>query len=78
MLGGRVFIATRRWNEGGVRLGEAVDQLWIHWGGHARELKDSGLRAVEPYVMFDGGPSSWNWDVVRGTLLTKGLAAPGS
>lgn len=77
MMGGRVFVATRRWHEGGPRKGPPVDELWLHWGGHARELKDGGVRAAPAYGMWHGGPSCWDWDAVRHALLTRGLAPPG-
>ena len=71
MRGGRVFIATRRVNEGGPRRGPAVDELWIHRGSLARELKRGGLRAAEPELVCAGGPSCWDWEAVACTLLNK-------
>lgn len=68
--GGRSFIATRRWHSGGSRLGAAVDELWVHAGMYARELKTDGLRGVPALFRQDGGPSAWDWDAVRGVLLT--------
>lgn len=68
MHGGRVFVATRRWHDGGPRLGAPVDELWVHSGEHARELKTGGLTAAPHLFRQDGGPSRWNWDVVREVL----------
>lgn len=59
--GARTLIATRRW---GTTLG--TDELWIHDGRWARELKVGGLRAVKP---IDSWHSPWNWGEIRNVLI---------
>ena len=71
-VGGRVWIATRRRHDGGVIRGAAVDELWLHWGGWARELEAGGLRAVEPAGVWSGGPSGWDWSGVAEVLVSRG------
>lgn len=68
--GCRAFIATRRHCTAGPKR-PAADELWIHHGLYARELKAGGLRAVPPLMCAAGGPRNWPWDeVIR--VLTKG------
>lgn len=67
--GGTSLIATRRWHDGGPRRGEAVDELWVHEGRFAAELRAEGLRAAEPLLREFGGPAGWDWDRVRAVLL---------
>jgi hypothetical protein len=69
--GGRVFVATRRHCEAGPRR-PAADELWIHHGIHARELKAGGLRAVPPLMHATGGPRAWSWDEVL-RVLARGV-----
>lgn len=70
--GGKVWVATRRWHDGGPRRGDPVDQLWITPGGVVRELGSGGLRAVEEdSTVLEGGPSRWDWERVRGLLLAE-------
>lgn len=59
--GGRCLIATRQ-------LGGMRDDLWIHDGRWARELRDGGLLAALPRGRWDGGPESWDWTAVRRLL----------
>lgn len=65
--GGRCFVATRRWQATGED-GLAVDELWVHDGLWARELKTAGLRGVDPLLRLAGGPSQWDWESVRELL----------
>lgn len=70
--GGRVFIAVRRQNAGGVRRGDPVDELWLLRGSYARELLDRGLKHGPAEAILGrwmGGPSQWDWDSVRHHLL---------
>lgn len=69
MHGGRVFVATRRYHDGHSRA-EATDELWLHSGQWARELKSEGLRAVDPLGVWHGGPSGWDWDEIRRLLCS--------
>lgn len=59
--GGRTFVAVRRRNQGGVRLGDPVDELWIYPGSLARELRRQGLKNMAPALYCVGGPSRWDW-----------------
>ena len=65
--GGRVFLLTRRRCSAGPRR-RSADELWVHRGADVRHVSDGGLRSVSPILMCDGGPSSWNWDLLDGTL----------
>jgi hypothetical protein len=65
--GGRVLVATRRQCAGGPRS-EAADELWVHAGCYARELKQGGLRAVPPILRSGGGPARWDWAAVHHLL----------
>jgi len=67
--GGRVFIATRRRHDGGPRLGDPVDELWIHEGWDAATLKASGLSSCPPVLYEENGPSSWNWSLIESVLV---------
>lgn len=67
--GGRVFIATRRQHDGGPLLGPPTDELWMHEGWDAAVLKAEGLNAAPPVLHLEGGPSRWDWGLVRSTLL---------
>lgn len=70
LTGGRVFVAVRRWHDGGTRRGEPVDELWLCAGGRARELKADGLRAGRGILgVWGGGPARWDWGAVRELLL---------
>ena len=70
MVGGRVFVAVRRRNDGGPRRGDPVDELWLLNGARARELEEGGLRAgLGTLVVSIGGPARWRWDLVRAALL---------
>lgn len=72
-VGGRVLIAVRRRHEGGVRLGPAVDELYLFSGEHARTAKTAGLRQlIEQDRLLGtwiGGPSRWDWDRVANLLV---------
>lgn len=68
--GGRVFVATRRRHDGGPRKGLACDELWMHEGWDAAQLKAEGLLSCPPILQMEGGPSRWDWDHVRETLVT--------
>lgn len=68
--GGRVYIATRRKHEGGPRKGGPVDELWIHDGVHAADIKRDGLRSVNPVYHGQGGSANWDWDEIA-MVLTK-------
>jgi hypothetical protein len=80
--GGRAFVAVRRRCPAGVRR-VAADELYLLWGGLARELRDGGLRAaLDPrnpasrglLGYWSGGPSRWSWPEVA-TVLTRGGSA---
>ena len=76
--GGRVFVAVRRWHDGGPRKGRPVDELWLLRGEYAPDLRSMGLRWVgthEPLTgpllgRWTGGPAHWNWFMVRLLLAT--------
>lgn len=72
--GGRVWIAIRRWHDGGPRIGLPVDDLYLIYGGHVLELVQSGLRIEEQFVTghWRGGPSRWDWDAVGRLLVGTG------
>jgi hypothetical protein len=70
--GGKVFVAVRRKNLGGPKLGKPVDELWLFDAQAARVLIRSGLPDV-PFNFrlgkWSGGPSGWDWLKVREILL---------
>jgi hypothetical protein len=61
--GGRVFIAVRRWHDGGPKKGPPCDELYLLPGSLAALAKAGGLRAVESGILgrYEGGPSRWDW-----------------
>lgn len=67
--GGRVLICTRRVHEGGVRKGEAVDELWIHAGRWATAVLEGGLLGAEPLYRGEGGVRGWDWIRVKECLV---------
>lgn len=72
--GGNCFVAVRRKNSGGPRLGKAVDELWLFDGPAIRDLKTKSLRDVPLNFLLDfwsGGPSGWNWPKVVKLLLRQ-------
>lgn len=71
MVGGVSFIAIRRWHDGGVRKGAAVDELWLCRGKWIAILAAKGMRDTDiPWIgVWSGGPSRWDWDSVRAALL---------
>lgn len=69
--GGSTVIAVRRRRPG-------VDQLWLVRGHGAELVQSCGLT---PWInasardsaflgMWEGGPSRWRWDLVRGALMS--------
>lgn len=67
--GGRVFVITRRQHDGGPLLGGETDELWVHEGWDAADLKAHGLQVAPPVLRQEGGPSRWDWGLVRGVLV---------
>lgn len=67
--GGRTFIVTRRWHDGGPRKGPAVDELWMHAGKFVGHLGQDGLQGAAPLLKCDGGPSRWDWAAIRQIIL---------
>lgn len=68
--GGRVFVLTRRVAEAGPRRGAAVDDLYLHAGRVVVELAQRGLQeGPAPLLHTSGGPSRWNWAMVRDWLF---------
>lgn len=68
--GGRVFVATRRQTQGGVRLGAPVDEIWLHSGRVVSELGKHGLKGPDPLIVCSGGPENWDWDKI-GEILCR-------
>ena len=60
-LGGRVFIATRRYRPD-------ADELWLHRGADVITLAQGGLRAAEPLGVWGGGPARWGWGEIGRAL----------
>lgn len=74
--GGRVWIAIRYRHDGGPVLGPPVDDLILVYGGHVRELVQSGLR-LDPSLIsgrWRGGPRRWPWADVQRMLVGGGKA----
>jgi len=74
--GGLVWIAVRRRHEGGPRIGDPVDELWLVQGCWVRELAGNGLKHMleTPWpttFVFHDGPSKWEWPLVLKTLTRK-------
>lgn len=69
---GKTFLAVRRWHDGGVRLGAAVDELYIFSGTLIRQVyTNSMVHPASRHVFFSpGGPSFWDWKKVRSVLLS--------
>lgn len=71
--GGRVFVAVRRWHDGGPRRGPACDELWLLRGQYAPDLKTLGLKwaMTSPALLgrWCHGPARWDWDAVRSILV---------
>lgn len=69
--GGSVFVAVRRKTSAGPRRGDPVDELYIYSGNCVKELKDNGIKkGPPPLLKLEGGPSQWDWNSVRLTLLS--------
>lgn len=70
--GGRVFVAVRRWHDGGPRRGPAADELWLLAGRFAPDLKTMGLEwaSSSPALLgrWHGGPARWDWLAVLRAL----------
>lgn len=72
--GGRVFVAVRRWHDGGPRRGPAVDDLWLLRGKYAPDLKTGGLTWAREHCpsavigVWSGGPARWDWLAVLRAL----------
>ena len=70
--GGRVHVAVRRRHEGGPRLGQPVDELWLVPGLLVRQLVVGGLRSLDgrPGVTrWAGGPRRWDWPAVLAAMV---------
>lgn len=70
-MGGRVWIAVRRWHNGGPKRGPAVDELYLFPGGLAVAAKLGGLRAptvAQRASAWAGGPGGWDWLAVAARL----------
>lgn len=72
--GGRTLFATRRRAVAGPRRGAAVDELWLHSGAWAYELREGGLRACAPLLVCSGGPAGWDWNAVLRAVFLESLA----
>lgn len=71
-MGGRTWIAVRRWHTGGPKKGPPVDELWLYRGDAASVLRSEGLKTDDGLLgRWHGGPARWDWDAVRGTLETS-------
>lgn len=66
--GGRALLMTRRRHGGGPRR-LAADELWVHDGSDAGRVRAGGLRAAPPLLLFEGGPTAWQWDRVGAALF---------
>jgi len=73
--GGRVWLAVRRVNQGGPKLGKPVDELWLISGRFVESVTDQGIdpRLINypVYGRWHGGASNWDWEQIR-TALTQG------
>lgn len=70
--GGRVYLATRRWHDGGVRKGDSQDELWLHHGRDTRGVSKFGLqKGPPPIVKFEGGPAKWKWPIIQLVLFSQ-------
>jgi hypothetical protein len=67
--GGRVFVLTWRETTGGPRSGPPASELWMHEGHDVVQLKAEGLLSCPPVFCMEGGPSRWDWGLVRSALL---------
>lgn len=66
-MGGRVYVAIRRKKS-------TIDELWLVNGSSIKILTEHTLqivlRSTNERVQFgSGGPTKWDWDAVRRTLL---------
>lgn len=75
--GGRVWIAIRFTHEGGPRLGDAVDDLVLVYGGFVLDLARDGLTDNMVSGRWRGGPTRWDWRAIQGLLVGAG-GAPGA
>jgi hypothetical protein len=71
--GGRVWIAVRRRHDGGPRLGDSTDELWLLPGALATAAKAGGLRSPEVVArarVWRGGPGGgWDWRAIAAALV---------
>ncbi len=68
--GGHVFVAVRRQSHGGPRT-TPCDELYLYHGRAIRDLRVGGIKAATAALILTnaGGPSNWNWGLVRQSLL---------
>lgn len=68
--GGTVWVAARRVHVGGRYRGPPVDELWLYHGSQVLELADvrGRMDLIDPYHIFYGGPSRWEWHLIGQTL----------
>lgn len=65
-VGGRYLMAVRRQFDASPRRGAAVDELAIFGPEVLRQIATTNsIRDVVPRLYCTGGPSRWNWDVIR-------------
>lgn len=70
--GGKVLIGVRRKHNGGKRIGDPTDELWLFKGMAARVLLKDRLTAVPSSFKlgsWPGGPSGWPWPEIIKILL---------
>lgn len=68
--GGRVWIAVRFHHNGGPRLGDPRDDLYLFPGSQVERLHRDGLSVELAALVTSGGPRRWRWDDVI-TLLSS-------
>ena len=81
--GGTCWVLTRRRGEArgaaAKRRGGAVgpyDELWLHPGATAVELRRGGLLAVFPHLRAGGGPARWPWEELGRRVFGVGGDSP--
>lgn len=63
-VGGRVFIAVRKFCKAGPRRA-AADELHLFHGRDVRAIFLRGLVGAEPMAMYENGPANWDWPEIR-------------
>jgi hypothetical protein len=67
--GGNVWVAVRRIPIARKSLG--TDQLWLIPGSQVIQLEAHGLRSIVATYCGEGGPSGWDWAIIRSILENK-------